>query len=223
MGIVLDLVLIAIFILCVVFGYKKGLIGVIFSLCAFVISLIITIILYTPITNWIINNTQFDDNIKNTIIENGIIKDENTETDVDTDTDTENSEESSMSGYIQQYVGDTIINTTNNIVEETAGVIAEKVVAIIVAILLFIVIRLLMILLKFVISGIANLPIIKQFNKLGGTLYGIIVGIFIVYIILAVLFFIVTVNNNITIIDMIDSSIVSKILYTNNIILNIIF
>ena len=205
MGIILDLVLIAILVLSIIFRYKRGLISVVFSLCAFVISLIITIILYTPITNLIINNTQFDDNIKNTIIENGII------------------EKQESDSYVQKYVGDAITDTANDAIEQTAGIIAEKVVAIIVAIGLFIVVRIAMIFLKFIIGGIANLPIIKQFNKLGGTVYGILVGFLIVYVILAILFFIVSVNNNQAIVNAIDTSIIIKILYTHNIILNIIF
>lgn len=211
MGIILDLIILAIFILSVIFGYKKGLIKVIFNLCAFVISLIITLILYTPVTNWIMKNTEFDENIKNTIIENGIIE----------EADRTDSEEEQ--NYIQKYVNDVVVDTTNNVVEESAGIIAEKVVAIVVAILLFIVVRIIMILLKFVIGGIANLPIIKQFDKLGGTIYGILVGLLIIYIILAIMFFIVSINNNETILNLINTSIISKVLYAHNIILNILF
>jgi uncharacterized membrane protein required for colicin V production len=212
MGIILDLIVLAIVILSIILGYKRGLISVVFNLCAFVVSLIITVILYTPISNWVINNTEFDENIKNSIIENGMIEKQETE---------EN--DGSLNTYIQKYVQDGITDTANNAIEQTAGIVAEKVVAIIVAIGLFIVVRIAMILLKFVIGGIANLPIIKQFDKLGGTIYGVIVGFFLVYVLLAVLFFIVSVNNNETILNAINSSIISKILYANNIILNIIF
>ena len=73
MGIILDIVLLAIFALSVFVGYKKGLIGVVFNLCAFLVSLILTWILFTPVSNMIIKNTQIDDNIKNVIIEKGVI------------------------------------------------------------------------------------------------------------------------------------------------------
>ena len=69
MGIILDIVLLAIFALSVFVGYKKGLIGVVFNLCAFLVSLVLTWILFTPVSNMIIKNTQIDDNIKNVIIE----------------------------------------------------------------------------------------------------------------------------------------------------------
>ncbi|MBP3831144.1 MAG: CvpA family protein [Clostridia bacterium] len=216
MGIILDIVLLAIFALSVFVGYKKGLIGVVFNLCAFLVSLVLTWILFTPVSNMIIKNTQIDDNIKNVIIEKGVIVVENN--------DKENEDEDNqINKYIQEYVSKPIKNTANNAVEETATIISQKVVAIGVAIGLFIVIRIVLIFLKFIAEGIANLPIIKQCNKAGGTLYGVIRGLFIVYIVLAILFFIMSINNAGVIADTINSSIISKYLYTHNIILDLIF
>ena len=164
----------------------------------------------------IIKNTQIDDNIKNVIIEKGVIVVENN--------DKENEDEDNqINKYIQEYVSKPIKNTANNAVEETATIISQKVVAIGVAIGLFIVIRIVLIFLKFIAEGIANLPIIKQCNKAGGTLYGVIRGLFIVYIVLAILFFIMSINNAGVIADTINSSIISKYLYTHNIILDLIF
>ena len=214
MGIILDIVLLAIFALSVFVGYKKGLIGVVFNLCAFLVSLVLTWILFTPVSNMIIKNTQIDDNIKNVIIEKGVIVVESN--------DKEN-EDNQINKYIQEYVSKPIKNTANNAVEETATIISQKVVAIGVAIGLFIVIRIVLIFLKFIAEGIANLPIIKQCNKAGGTLYGVIRGLFIVYIVLAILFFIMSINNAGVIADTINSSIISKYLYTHNIILDLIF
>ena len=214
MGIILDIVLLAIFILSVFIGYKKGLIGVVFNLCSFLVSIVLTWILFTPVSNIISKNTQIDDNIKNVIIEKGVIVVESN--------DKEN-EDNQINKYIQEYVSKPIKNTANNAVEETATIISQKVVAIGVAIGLFIVIRIVLIFLKFIAEGIANLPIIKQCNKAGGTLYGVIRGLFIVYIVLAILFFIMSINNAGVIADTINSSIISKYLYTHNIILDLIF
>ena len=214
MGIILDIVLLVFLLLSLIFGYKKGLIGVAFNLCAFLVALVVTWILYTPITNIVINNTEIDDGIKNAIIEKGVIKTQENEV---------KEEENIVNKYVQQYVTNPITNTTNDVIEETAKVVSEKVVAIGVAIVLFIVVRLALILLKFVAEAIAKLPIIKQFNKAGGLIYGAIRGMFIIYIFLAILFFIMSVNNSGMIANMINSSLISKYLYENNLILNIIF
>ena len=212
MGIVLDLILLASLALSIFFGYKKGLIGVAFNLCAFLVALIVTWILYNPVTNIVINNTEIDDGIKNAIIEKGVIKQ-----------DEKNQEENKVNEYIGQYITTPITDATNNVVEETAKVISEKIVAIGVAIVLFIVVRIALILLKFVAEAIAKLPIIKQCNKAGGLVCGAIRGMFVIYTFLAILFLVMSVNNSGTIANMINSSIISKGLYENNLILNIIF
>ena len=212
MGIVLDLILLASLALSIFFGYKKGLIGVAFNLCAFLVAIIVTWILYNPVTNIVINNTEIDDGIKNAIIEKGVIKQ-----------DEKNQKENKVNEFIGQYITTPITDATNNAVEETAKVISEKIVAIGVAIVLFIVVRIALILLKFVAEAIAKLPIIKQCNKAGGLVYGAIRGMFVIYTFLAILFLAMSVNNSGTIANMINSSIISKILYENNLILNIIF
>lgn len=215
MGIVLDLILILSLALSIFFGYKKGLIGVAFNLCAFIVAIVITWILFNPVANLVINNTEIDDGIKNAIIEKGVIKPEEKEE--------KKNEENKVDEYIKQYITTPVTETTNSVVEETAKVISEKLVAIGVAIILFIIVRIALILLKFVAEAIAKLPIIKQFNKAGGLIYGAIRGMFLIYIFLAILFFVMSVNNSGTIANMINSSIISKVLYENNLLLNIVF
>lgn len=212
MGILLDILLIAILLISIVLGYKKGLINVAFNLCAFIIALIITLVLYKPITNFVIDNTEFDEKIESVIIEKGISNDEKNTT-----------EDGTLNKYIEEYVMKSVDNTKNEIVKSTATIIAEKIIGIVVMIALFIVIRILLIFAKAIINGIANLPIIKQFNELGGLLYGILRGLVIVYGILTIMFIVISMNNNGVIANSIGTSIISKILYENNIILNIIF
>ena len=179
MGIVLDLILLICLALSIFFGYKKGLIGVAFNLCAFLVAIIVTWILYNPVTNLVINNTEIDDGIKNAIIEKGVIK----------------QEENKVNEYIEQYITAPVTNTTNSVIEDTAKVISEKLVAIGVAIVLFIVVRIALILLKFVAEAIAKLPIIKQCNKAGGLVYGAIRGMFMIYVFLAIIFLVLSINN----------------------------
>jgi len=213
MGIVLDIVLISIFALSIFLGYRKGLIKVAFNLCAFILAILITWILYTPVTNLVLEHTNFDEGIKSSIIEKGVIK-------VERD---EKNDDNSINNYINQYVTEPATSKANEAVEETAKVVSEKVVAIGVAIALFIVVRVVLLLLSFIADMIAKLPIIKQFNKGGGIIYGVIRGIFIIYTILAIMFFVMSVNNSGLVANAIDSSILSKFLYTHNIILDIIF
>ena len=216
MGIVIDIIVLAILALSIFLGYKKGLINVVFNLCAFLVAFILTWILFTPVSNLIINNTEFDDNIKNTIIEKGVVEDENTP-------DTTTEEQKGINKVIDNYVSKTVNDAKNNVVKSTAQIIAEKIVAIVVAIGLFLVIRIALIFVKFIANGLAELPLIKQFNKAGGLIYGIIRGCLVIYVLFAICFIIMSINNVEAISTAIDASFISKFIYNNNIILDIIF
>ena len=55
MGIIIDLILLAIILINVLIGYKRGLIKVAFNIFAFIIALIVTLILVRPVSYLIIN------------------------------------------------------------------------------------------------------------------------------------------------------------------------
>ena len=210
MGILMDLIIIAILVLSIIMGYKKGLINVIFNIFAFFIALIATIILYRPVANIIINNTEIDDKIKSARINNI--------------TEEKQSEESSSNTGMQKYIEDAIKNTADEaksqVIETVANTVSIRAVEILTSIILFIVIRAVLIVLKVFTQAIANLPLIKQFNELGGVVYGIAKGLIIVYIILTIMYFVVSINGKGNIAEAINNSYITKILYNNNIIVN---
>ena len=152
MGIVLDLIIVLLLVINIIIGYKKGLVEVVFNICAFIIALVVALILYNPVSNIVIKNTNIYGKIRETIVNNN------------------NEEEQSIVKDVQ-----------NKTKEQLADVISIKAVNIIVAIVLFIIARIAVILLKTVLEGIAELPIIKQFNQIGGIGYGILKG-FLLYI-----------------------------------------
>ena len=68
MGIIIDLILIAFILLCVFYGYKKGLVKLGLKLVSFLIAIVITFILYRPLSDIVIINTSIDETIQNAII-----------------------------------------------------------------------------------------------------------------------------------------------------------
>lgn len=214
MGIILDIILIALIALSIFLGYKKGLIKLAVKLFAFVIAVVVTLVLYKPVSNLIIEKTELDDNIKNVIIENGTQEIEENNGEI---------KEDGFMAYMQEYVGNTITEAQNDIVTSVAEVVSVKAINLIAIIGIFVVTRVALILLTFISDIITKLPIIKQFNKLGGTVYGVLRGLLIVYFVLAIAFLIVSATGNNAIISAIDGSTVTKFMYTNNILLNIIF
>ena len=213
MGIILDLIIVAIIASNIFICYKKGLVKLAVGLVAVLAAIILSVILYKPVSNLIIKNTGIDKKIENVIIENF-------------SADTQNGGETKYVGvidYLEKYANDAVTKTQNEIVYETAGTMAVKITNIIVLLAIFIIVRAVLVLLTFVSDAITSLPLIKQCNEVGGVIYGIIKAFLIVYIILAIVFLIVLVSGNSTISDMISSSHITKFFYENNLLLKIIF
>lgn len=67
MSIIIDLVIVAIIALCILIGYHKGLTGSLLKIVSFVLALIIAFILFKPVSNFIINKTDWDENLEQAI------------------------------------------------------------------------------------------------------------------------------------------------------------
>mgnify|MGYP005771184681 FL=1 len=212
MTIVVDLIILAILIICIIIGYVRGLTGSLIKILSFVLSLIIAFLLFVPISNLIIDKTQIDDNLEQSIKEMIIGNEEN--------------KEEKMPEAITDYIGQKVENAADDAKESIANSTARDVAITIVKagtwIALFIIARILLIFLRFITSLIAKLPVIKQFDKLGGIIYGILEGLIIVYILLAIISFVAPMLDN-SIVDSIDKSFIGNMMYNNNILLKIIF
>ena len=214
MGILVDVIVILIFVLNILIGYKKGLINVIFSICAFLIAIIVSFILFKPVSNIIINNTEFDNKIKEIIINNNSNESE--------EQVTQNQEKNSniIKNYIESKVKQKADEVKTKTVENIASTISVRIVYVITGIVLFVAIRIILIFLKFLFEALAELPIIKQFNEVGGILYGALKGLVIIYLLLTTVFVVTSVKGNNIIQDKIEKSYVTKFLYDNNIVVN---
>ena len=212
MSIIVDIVILAIIVLCIIIGYVRGLTGSLIKIVSFVLSLIIAFVLFIPVSNLIINNTEIDENLESSI-RNMIIQDEQNED--------ENMPEA-ITDYIGQKIDQAADDAKEAIVDSTARDVALTIVKAGTWIALFIIARILLIFLRFITSLIAKLPVIKQFDKLGGIIYGLIEGLIIVYFLLALISFISPMLNG-TLANAIDESFVGSMMYNNNLLLKIIF
>ncbi len=219
MPIIIDLIVIAILGLSIFLGYKKGLIGVAFKIVSFIIAIVITLILYRPVSSFIINNTNFAKNIENTIteklssaeIEEGKIKEENTDL------------PNVVVNYINKEITNVVDNTKDAVVGTVAKEISQAVINLVVIIAIFIITRLLLLFAKAILEAVSELPVIKQFNEAGGIIYGILRGIILIYVILTIISLILPMIDKDTVLGIINDTILTRILYNNNIILMFFF
>ena len=209
MGIIVDLILIACFILFIFVGYKKGLAGSLIKLCSFVIALILALALYKPVANAVKDNTQIDENIKSTIVE--------------TFGQQEQTQEENMPKDLVQNISSEIENATAEAVNNAAQSISDTIINIGAGIVIFIVARLLLIIVSIFAKQIVKLPIIGLVDKVGGIAYGAVEGIVIIYIVLGLISLssLIWVDN--AVVTAITNSGIGSFLYNNNIILKIFF
>lgn len=103
-----------------------------------------------------------------------------------------------------------------------SGFIANIIINIAISVIVFIII---FIIIKIIINALqlaVKIPVLKQINALGGGLLGLAWGVIMIWCIMTVMVIFITTPAFNTIINNIDKSILGKILYDNNIIMNIL-
>ncbi len=214
MGIIVDLIIVGILVLCVFLGYKRGLTGSLLKIVTFLLALIIAFILFKPVSNFIINNTKLDENLESSIKSMFLEVEEN---------DTSSNMPTAMTDYINKVIEDAADDAKTAVVETAARDVAISIINLGVVIVVYIIARIILIFVKGIASLITKLPVIKQFDKLGGIIFGLLKALVIIYVILAIISFVSPVITDSGVIDAINQSFIGKGMYNNNILLEIVF
>ncbi len=202
MNIIIDLIIIAIIAFSTFTAYKKGLISLALGLVSFIIAVFVTVILYKPISNFVINATFIDEMLENTIYEkSNDIMEENT------------------GNEISNKVVD---SAKENILPETARTLSINIVQGGVFLILIICVRIALRFVSALANFVAKMPIIEQFNKAGGLIYGVLRGLLIIYMALLLISIFAKIAPENDLYQNIETSYLGKTMYENNI-LNIIF
>ena len=218
-GLLVDLVIISMIISNSFWGYRRGLTAVVFKLLVAVISLLVVLVLYKPVAASIIKNTTLDE-LLSTSIEEAIRG------------------TTFADGEILEYqpsnVSDGVVELVNSFVREAldkaeadpvryaSKELAYLMIRVGTIFILYMIARFFLLFIRFAAELIANLPIIKTFNKSGGLIYGIIKGFVVAYAMLAIFSVISPLISEFGIISAIQDSHIGSAMYNNNIILNII-
>lgn len=215
MGIVIDCLVVLVMASCIFVGYKKGLMKVAINFIAIFLSIILALILYKPVANFIVNNTELDEKINSGVYEK--IKDE--------DFYNLSDEAKDKNGLLQisdKYINEAIQSSKDNVAQYVSDRITETIINGIAFVIVVIALRVVLILLYLLSDVIGTLPIIKQFNKSGGILYGVIEGLFFINLVFAILYVLNPVCLNGKIDEAVQKSNLGKLAYNDNIIINMI-
>lgn len=202
MGIVIDIILVLIVALSAFLGYKKGLVELGAKLFAGIIAIVITLIIYKPVGNIVIKNTSIDEKIENTILEKTTnVIDENSKI--------------SDNKYIQDASDNAVSQVKEEVLPEQARNIAVNVVYGATALILFIISKIVLSIVISLANAVASLPILKQFNEIGGLLYGLVRGAIISFVLILVIGTIAKLNPNGSLSKNVESTYLLKEVYDN--------
>lgn len=220
-GVLVDLVIISIIISNAFWGYRRGLVGVLFKILAFVISIIIMFVLYKPASKAIIEKTSIDEwltekiaqNIEGTTLQDGNLL----------EYDEENSTVSKgMVDILNSFITEALNKSASNVVLYVSENLAYGMIKIGTMLLLFMISRFFLIFIRFAAELIGNLPIIKMFNKSGGLVYGVVKGFLTIYVVLAVFSIASPIIQDWGVIDAVQDSTFGSKMYNDNVIINIV-
>lgn len=220
-GVLVDLVIISIIISNAFWGYRRGLVGVIFKILTFAISLIIMFVLYKPASKAIIEKTSIDEWLTEKIaqsIEGTTLQDGNL-----LEYDEENSTISKgMVDILNSFITEALNKSADNVVYYVAENLAYGMIRIGTMLLLFIISRFFLLFIRFAAELIGNLPIIKMFNKSGGLVYGVVKGFLTIYVVLAIFSIASPIIKDWGVIDAVQDSTFGSKMYNDNVIINIV-
>ncbi len=184
-------------------GYKAGLMKSFVKVASYIISLIISFFLYPVISDLLVKTPIYDKLVE--IISQKYIVD-------------------NVSDSLGQGAFGIMSNYISSGIQNAAMGIAESMAVLIINILAFIII---LILSKIIIRVVGNLlglftklPVIKQFNRLGGAVLGGLIGVLVLYILSAVLILFSPLDPQSKALYEIENSTFASEIYENNVILD---
>lgn len=182
---ILDFVLIAIFIACVINSYYKGFFKEILGIVSFILSIVFFYILYPIVNNWLLKSI-FLKKVKDWVIHDLNLVDfvTTTQEDVIATIQTLN---------VPQIIKDVLIKNNNevyykifnvnSVVEYIANFIAIIIISLITVFVLIVVVSIVMRIVFKKINILCKLPVLGKFDKIGGIIIGIVKGLFTLWIV----------------------------------------
>ncbi len=185
-------------------GYKSGFMRSFVKIASYIVSIVISFFMYPAISDLLIKTPLYEkmvDLINQKYQLQPLI-------DVPTDT----------FGILQNYINQGVQTATAGIAEAIATLLINILAFVIVLILSKLVIRIV----GKVFNIFTKLPVIKQFNRIGGMILGGISGVLVLYIACAVLFLFSPLDPHSRIAYEVEHSTFASEIYENNIILNVL-
>mgnify|MGYP001345725100 CR=1 FL=1 len=227
-----DLLVVAIIVFFGFIGIKNGFIYSIFKLVSFFVASIVSVKFYPLLSN-IIDKTFIFTNIKSSILKNLLLQKDAQSGLVNQGVQNAAGsvvDQLELPGFLKeaikgQLAKENVVNILDlsAIMDKISDALAHIVVDILSLLILYVAIRIGLIFLRFILQGIAKLPVFRQMDKLGGFAFGAVEGLLTVYIVFAFMMLFVSVPAFKGFFDSVETSAIAKFFYQNNIIVDWMF
>lgn len=210
-----DIIIIALIALGVFFGYKKGLVGILIGVASLILSIILAFVLQGPVSEYLYS-TPVGTSIESKVTEfvNDTLSSENNEN-VDSEDNTKKEND-----FFSKVIEDA--TNSEDTVKEASKNITMFILKGITFIGIFILVRIICYILQMILNVVFDLPILHSVNKFGGMAINLVATLLKLWILLAAIQLISSVVAIDFIINLINQSYLTKLLYENNILLNIL-
>jgi len=121
-----------------------------------------------------------------------------------------------------QAIKDYSIRAVDGIYHYIAEIVARMFIDLVSILLIFIAVKLLLFLIGYLLNSIASLPVLREFNRLGGAIFGVFKGLLIVFIFLALLTPFAAMTKEGILMEGLEKSVAARYLYDRNPIINLL-
>lgn len=205
---ILDIILIALFVLAFFIGYKKGFVKSVWKITALILTIVLILILKTPAVKFLSGTNlavTINTKISESLPQGGGVNIAQT---------------LNLPEFLQGEVDSQITTAQGLPISDTVNSsLTSLFITIIACVGLFIIIRLILAAVFMIITAVTELPLIKGVNKLVGGLLGAVNILFIVYLLLAVMSLFASADN--MLFEEINNTQLVKYLYNYNILLQL--
>ena len=213
---ILDIILVSLFLVAIIWGGHKGGVKIIAGLVSFVLAFVLAYTLADSVGGYI-RETSIGLKIENVIEARITNREEQPE-------NSELVEETKVDAITK--IEDILENKVDDIVNEGKNEIAKKISSAVFYgigfLITFIGVKLVLFIVFLIIGAVFKLPILKTFNKLVGGILEVVLMLFKVWIILGLISFVAPLDFMQGVIEIINESTITKLLYEYNIIVTLI-
>ena len=244
---IIDGIAILIILIAAFSAYKKGFVRTFFGLVTVILAIVLASMFHKTLAAYIKDTTDLDEWINSVIVDStaNISADVNKTNPNTTNTGSlldmaQYASESNLYGSIDVsglIPEEGYFNSLPDVLSEKIGLndfkqnaaqnitagISDAAINVLSWFIIYVVAQIILNIIVAILDGIMSLPLLREINNIAGLGIGILIGVFRIYIILAVVYFISTVVNISPVMNVLNNSMLVSSMYNNNLLLKLIF